>query len=85
MLKEEISCSVILSRIYVLRYSLSRGDCRESFSCKGMVSFSSLNVHKMAVCAQGGVSSGSESGGQALTSLGGNGSATGCSTNTPRV
>ena len=40
---------------------------------------------KYGGCAQGGVSSGSESGGWALTSLGGSGSATGCSTKTPRV
>ena len=56
-----------------------------SFSLKGTASISSLNVHKMGGCAQGGVASGSKSGGQALTSLGGSDSATGCSTKTLRV
>ena len=55
------------------------------FSWKGMASISSLNVHKTGGGAQGGVASGSESGGWALTSLGGSGSAMGCSTKTPCV
>ena len=57
----------------------------KSFSWKGMASISSLNVHNLGGCAQGGGASGSETGGRAITSLGGSGSATGCSSKTPRI
>ena len=56
-----------------------------SFSWKGTTSISSLNVHNSGGGAQGGGASGSETGGRAITSLGGSGSATGGSTKTPRA
>ena len=50
----------------------------KNFSWKGTASISSLNVHKAGKEAQGGGASGgasgSETGGQAITSLGGSGS-----------
>ena len=55
----------------------------KSFSWKGMASISSLNVHNSGGGAQGCGASGSEKGGHAITSLGGSGSATGCSSKTP--
>ena len=55
----------------------------KSFSWKGTISISSMNVHNSGGGAQGGGASGSETGGCTITSLGGNGSATGCSTKTP--
>ena len=55
----------------------------KSFSWKGTASISILNVHNLGGGSQGGSASGSEMGGHAITSLGGSGSATGCSTKTP--
>ena len=57
----------------------------KSFSWKGTARISSLNIHNSGGGAQGGIASEREIGGRALTSLGGSGSATGCSTKKPRA
>ena len=81
--KAQIAVQSMKSKITEMDAQLTAMD--NSFSWKGTASISSLNVHKTGGGAQGGVASGSESGGRSLTSLGGRGSAMGCSTKTPRV
>ena len=57
----------------------------KTFSWKGTTSISSLNIHNSGGGAQGGGASGSETGGRAITSIGGSGSAIGGSSKMPRA
>ena len=81
--KAQVVVHTMKSKITEIEAQLMAMD--NSFSWKGAAHMSSLNGRKAGGCAQGGGASGSEYGGRDLTSLGGSGSGTSFSIESPRI